>query len=149
MSDEQCAHQPATFGGGLESERADVDARLGGPGSSISMIQTVDDCLRTTVEEEVPHSEWECPEVRQPTDKAFVIRQCARREDSLPLRYTLAQGSGRDALIEGHVLAAQLDVQRTSDLIRAEMPVRSARRSVSACADQEIGDGVSAATFLV
>jgi hypothetical protein len=33
MPGEQFAHQPATFGGGLESDRAGVGALLGGPGT--------------------------------------------------------------------------------------------------------------------
>lgn len=72
-----------------------------------------------------------------------------RQKKSLRLGHTCAQRFGRDTLLEGHVLAPQFHFQRTSHLVGAKMPPRSASRPVSAFAYQKIGNGIFEAIFIV
>src|SRR6266446_498560 len=84
-----------------------------------------------------------------PGSQSTVFGEVSSSRNSLRLGHAFAQRFGRDTLIEGHVLAAQLDVQRAFDQVGAKMPLRNTSRPISAIADQEIGDGVFVVTFLV
>src|SRR5215470_11908895 len=55
-------------------------------------------------------------------------------------RYALTERPGRDPLIERHVLAAELHLQRALELIDADLPPRRTRCPVPAIAGQHIGD---------